>query len=250
MCHFVLVFFSSFSIAITSLGEERANLSAFSTFVRFVLVWICRFPLPLGVWEGLRFVTVALPGLFSYFFVIKICLIKRSTEVIRTRWQNVLQDPLHKALYLTSETSQRNTYNHKHCDETKQRAWWRSEKRVREKSRECLNHKPQPFPDTKRKRKQTKPNKRKSNKLLFPGDYSIIHCTYLCSTSEGGNGLTSVFLWLVSQSSSFHRDIMEFFGWRQLPCPVLHTFSKEVDKNFKQYYNINDHLVFCVLFIH
>ena len=27
-----------FSIAITSLGEERANLSAFRTFVRFVLV--------------------------------------------------------------------------------------------------------------------------------------------------------------------------------------------------------------------
>ena len=27
-----------FSIAITSLGEERANLSAFPTFVRFVLV--------------------------------------------------------------------------------------------------------------------------------------------------------------------------------------------------------------------
>ena len=38
MCHFVLVFFSPFSIAITSLGEERANLSAFRTFVRFVLV--------------------------------------------------------------------------------------------------------------------------------------------------------------------------------------------------------------------
>ena len=49
-------------------GKERANLSAFRTFVRFVLVWICRFPLPLGVWEGLRFVIVALPGLFSYFF--------------------------------------------------------------------------------------------------------------------------------------------------------------------------------------
>ena len=42
--------FSPFSIAITSLGEERANLSAFRTFVRFVIVWICRFPL--GVWEG------------------------------------------------------------------------------------------------------------------------------------------------------------------------------------------------------
>ena len=68
VCHFVLVFFSPFSIAITSLGKERANLSAFRMFVRFVLVWICQFPLPLGVWEGLRFVIVALPGLFSYLF--------------------------------------------------------------------------------------------------------------------------------------------------------------------------------------
>ena len=66
LCHFVLVFFSIFTIAITSLEEERANLSVFRTFVRFVLVWIYRFPLPLGVWEGLRFVIVALPGPFSY----------------------------------------------------------------------------------------------------------------------------------------------------------------------------------------
>ena len=35
--------------------------------VRFVSsLKICRFPFPLGVWEGLRFVIVALPGLFSY----------------------------------------------------------------------------------------------------------------------------------------------------------------------------------------
>ena len=31
LCYFVLVFFSPFSIAITSLGETRANLSAFFT---------------------------------------------------------------------------------------------------------------------------------------------------------------------------------------------------------------------------
>ena len=67
--YFVLVFFSPFSIAITSLGEERANLTAFRTFVRFALVWFCLFPLPLGVWEGLLFVTVAFPGLFSYLFL-------------------------------------------------------------------------------------------------------------------------------------------------------------------------------------
>ena len=68
LCHFVLVFFSPFSIAITSLGEERANLSAFHTFVRFVLVWICQFLLPLAVWEGPRLVIVAHHGLFSYLF--------------------------------------------------------------------------------------------------------------------------------------------------------------------------------------
>ena len=61
--------FSPFSIAITSLGEERANLSAFRTVVRFVLVWICWFPFPLGVWEGLWSVIVALPGLLPFFCI-------------------------------------------------------------------------------------------------------------------------------------------------------------------------------------
>ena len=37
-------------------------------------------------------------------------------------------------------------------------------KKVREKSRECHNHKPQPFPDPKRMRKPTNSNKHKSNK--------------------------------------------------------------------------------------
>ena len=47
-------------------------------------------------------------------------------------------------------------------------------KKIREKSRECRNYKPQPFPDTKRKRKPTNPNKHKSIKKstkissLFP----------------------------------------------------------------------------------
>ena len=65
-----LCFFNPFSIAVTSLGEERVSLRAFRTFVRFALalVWFCLFPLPLGVWEGLRFVSVAHPGFFSYLF--------------------------------------------------------------------------------------------------------------------------------------------------------------------------------------
>ena len=66
----VCITLSPFSIAISSLGEERTNLSAFRTFVRFPLVWLCLFPLPLGVWEGLRFVIVALPGLFSYLLYV------------------------------------------------------------------------------------------------------------------------------------------------------------------------------------
>ena len=65
-----LCFFSPFSTAITSLGEERANLSAFRTFVRFALVWFCLFPLPRGVWEGLRLVIMALPGLSFYLFFV------------------------------------------------------------------------------------------------------------------------------------------------------------------------------------
>ena len=48
-CDFVLVLFSPFSIAFTSFWEARANLGAFRTFVRFVLVWFCRVSLPLGV---------------------------------------------------------------------------------------------------------------------------------------------------------------------------------------------------------
>ena len=67
-CDILLLCFSVLlELRLPRFGEERANLSAFRTFVRFVLVWICRF-LPLGVWEGLRFVIVALPGLFSYLF--------------------------------------------------------------------------------------------------------------------------------------------------------------------------------------
>ena len=66
--HLALVHTVMLSIAITSLGEERGNLSAFRTFVRFALVWFCLFHLPLGVWEGLGFMIVALPGLFSYPF--------------------------------------------------------------------------------------------------------------------------------------------------------------------------------------
>ena len=60
---FILVFFSPFSIASTSFREERANLSAFSTFVRVSLV--SSSSLCLG---RAGFVIVALSGFFSYLF--------------------------------------------------------------------------------------------------------------------------------------------------------------------------------------
>ena len=46
--------------SITSVGEERANLSA---VVYLYLSGFCleRFPLPLGAWDGLRYFIVALP---------------------------------------------------------------------------------------------------------------------------------------------------------------------------------------------
>ena len=42
--------------------------SALNNTVRFALVCFFLFPLPLGVWEGLRFVIVALPGLSLTLF--------------------------------------------------------------------------------------------------------------------------------------------------------------------------------------
>ena len=43
-------------------------------------------------------------------------------------------------------------------------SYFLSTKKVREKSKECHNHKPLPFPDPKRKRKPTNLNKHKPNK--------------------------------------------------------------------------------------
>ena len=50
----------SCSGSITSVGEERAYLSA---IVSLKLCGFCseRFPLPLGAWDGLRYFIVALP---------------------------------------------------------------------------------------------------------------------------------------------------------------------------------------------
>ena len=68
-----VILFLCFSVLLAlllpRLLEERANFSAFRTFVRFVPVWFCLFPLPLGVREGLRrFLRFACSCLVLVFF--------------------------------------------------------------------------------------------------------------------------------------------------------------------------------------
>ena len=57
---FVVYLYVNGSGSITSVGEERANLSA---VVYLQLCGFCleRFPLSLGAWDGLRYFIVALP---------------------------------------------------------------------------------------------------------------------------------------------------------------------------------------------
>ena len=50
------------------LGKRDLILVLSVCLFDFRLFWFCLFPLPLGVWEGLRLVIGALPGLFSYLF--------------------------------------------------------------------------------------------------------------------------------------------------------------------------------------
>ena len=68
VCHFVLMFFSPFSIAITSLGEERANLSVFVRLFDLCLFGFVGFLFLLVSGKGGVFI-VALPGHFSLFYL-------------------------------------------------------------------------------------------------------------------------------------------------------------------------------------
>ena len=65
-----VILFLCFSVLLVlrlpRLGKRELILVLFVRLFGLCLFSICRFPLPLGVWEGLRFVIVALPGLFSY----------------------------------------------------------------------------------------------------------------------------------------------------------------------------------------
>ena len=63
-------------------------------FVYFARVDFCHFSIPLGVRGWLRLVTVALPGLF-YFFFNKVCLaISYPLINVRTRHYNALFEAL------------------------------------------------------------------------------------------------------------------------------------------------------------
>ena len=67
-----IILFLCFSVLLVlrlpRLGKRELILVLFVCLFDLCLFWICRFPLPLRVWEGLRFVIVALPGLFSYLY--------------------------------------------------------------------------------------------------------------------------------------------------------------------------------------
>ena len=75
------MFFSPFSFAIISLGDERAGLCAFHTFVCFALVGLNLFSLPLGVRDLPRLVIAALPGLFFLPLFLVVAEGRREYEV-------------------------------------------------------------------------------------------------------------------------------------------------------------------------
>ena len=58
-----------FALRLLRLGKRELVLVLFVRWFVLRLFGFCLFPLPLGIWEGLRFLIVALPGLFSYLFM-------------------------------------------------------------------------------------------------------------------------------------------------------------------------------------
>ena len=70
-CCFFLVFFSSFSIAITSIGEKRANLSTFRSLFDLRLFGFVCFLFLLVSGKGCGLMIVALTGLFSYLLLLE-----------------------------------------------------------------------------------------------------------------------------------------------------------------------------------
>ena len=66
---FVLVFYSPFCIAITSLGDKKVGLCAFRVFVCFEHVALCRFPL-FSWFQGLVAICdCGIPWTFSFYLL-------------------------------------------------------------------------------------------------------------------------------------------------------------------------------------
>ena len=63
-----LCFSVHLALRLPRLGKRELILVLFVRLFDFRWFGFCLFPLPLDVWEGLQFVIVALPGLFSYLF--------------------------------------------------------------------------------------------------------------------------------------------------------------------------------------
>ena len=71
LCYFVLAFFSPFSIALHHLGKRELIFVLFIRLFDLCLFGFCLFPLPLGVWEGLRRISeVQLPPVLESLFAI------------------------------------------------------------------------------------------------------------------------------------------------------------------------------------
>ena len=68
----ILLVFSSFWCLGRAAVCDCGTLWTF--LLSFELVWVCLFPLPLGVWEGLWLAIVAFLGLFSFLFF-ELCLL-------------------------------------------------------------------------------------------------------------------------------------------------------------------------------
>ena len=65
-CFFVCLFVFLLALQLLRLEKRELILMLFVRLFELCFFGFCLFPLPLGVWDGMRLVIVALSGLFSY----------------------------------------------------------------------------------------------------------------------------------------------------------------------------------------
>ena len=86
MYSFVVYLYVSGSGSITSVGEERANLSAV-VYLQLNVFCLERFPLPLCAWDGLRYFIVALPeSPYNYFKPSRVFEIPCQVSISKDFW--------------------------------------------------------------------------------------------------------------------------------------------------------------------